>query len=285
MTYEPSKLSALQDYLHEKTGLSYAGLGVVGDKNHRGGYHCGWDRRRRDGDGDLADYSWQDSTRDSSRRTDAASAIDIGSFADLRKFSLWLVEQCRNGTADTRDIREVIYSADGRTVKRWDRLNQSSTGDSSHRYHTHVSFHRDAEQRDKLAVFRRYFEGGKAPVKPSPPAGSKPAPGPKVVFPLPSSAYYFGPKSGGKHSVSGHFGREFKGKDDTEWLKLWAGQLAKRGWSVGKGKSHLTRYGNDGRYGDEYERLIKAFQADQGLKQDGLIGPVTWAAAFNNPVT
>lgn len=285
MTYEPSKLSALQDYLHKKTGLSYAALGVVGDKAHKGGYHCGWDRRRRDGDGDLADYSWEDSSRDAGHRSNAASAIDIGSFDELRAFSLWLVEQCRNGTADTRDIREVIYTPDGYTVKRWDRLAQSSTGDSSHRWHTHVSFFRDSESRDKLAVFKRYFEGGTVPAKPSPPAGSKPAPGPKVAFPLPSSAYYFGPKSGGTYSVSGHYGRVFHGKRDSEWLQIWAGQLAKRGWSVGRGKRYLSRFGNDGRYGDEYRALIKAFQADQGLKQDGLVGPVTWRAAFTNPVT
>ena len=283
MTYEPSKLSALQEYLHDQTGLSYAALGVVGDKNHRGGYHCGWDRRRRDGNGDLADYSWEDSSRDLRRKTNAASAIDIGSFAELREFSLWLVNECRKGAADTRDIREVIYSPDGRTVKRWDRLDQSSTGDSSHRWHTHVSFFRDAEQRDKLAVFRRYFEGGKAPSKP--PTSARPAPGPNVAFPLPSSDYYFGPKSGDQYSVSGFYGRRFNGKKDAEWLQLWARQLDQRGWSVGKGKSYLTRFGNDGRYGNEYRRLIKAFQADQGLKQDGLLGPVTWRAAFTNPVT
>nr|WP_255672923.1 peptidoglycan-binding domain-containing protein [Glycomyces amatae] len=66
---------------------------------------------------------------------------------------------------------------------------------------------------------------------------------------------------------------------------MWVRQLDRRGWSVGKGKTYLRRFGNDGRYGDEYRRLIKAFQADQGLKQDGLLGPVTWAAAFTNPVT
>ncbi|MCD0446449.1 peptidoglycan-binding protein [Glycomyces sp. A-F 0318] len=283
MTYEPATLSALQEYLHDQTGLSHAALGVVGDRTHRGGYHCGWDRRSKNSRGDLADYSWEDSSRDSRRKTNAASAIDIGSFDDLRAFSLWLVKQCREGTADTRDIREVIYSPDGRKVKRWDRLDQSSTGDASHRWHTHVSFFRDAENRDKLAVFRRWFEGGKAPA--APPAGNRPAPGPNVAFPLPSSSFYFGPKSGDRYSVSGFYGRRFNGKTDSEWLQLWVRQLDRRGWSVGKGKTYLRRFGNDGRYGDEYRRLIKAFQADQGLKQDGLLGPVTWAAAFTNPVT
>ena len=45
------------------------------------------------------------------------------------------------------------------------------------------------------------------------------------------------------------------------------------------------KYGNDGKYGDELEALIRAFQRDQGLAVDGLAGKSTWNAAFKNPVT
>ena len=62
-------------------------------------------------------------------------------------------------------------------------------------------------------------------------------------------------------------------------------QLVERGWDAFKGGDYLTKYGNDGKYGDELEALIRAFQKDQGLAVDGLAGKSTWNAAFKNPVT
>lgn len=112
----------------------------------------------------------------------------------------------------------------------------------------------------------------------------KSVPGPRHPFPLPSG-YYFGPKSGGDKSVSGHYGRRFKGVKDSSWLIRFCKQLLRRGWSVGKGKSYLTKYGIDGLYGPELEALIRAFQRDQGLAVDGLLGRKTWDAAYRNPVT
>ncbi|GIM88180.1 hypothetical protein Sar04_49160 [Salinispora arenicola] len=41
---------------------------------------------------------------------------------------------------------------------------------------------------------------------------------------------------------------------------------------------------SDGLYGPEYRELIKAFQADQGLSRDGLLGRKTWDAAYRNPI-
>lgn len=117
--------------------------------------------------------------------------------------------------------------------------------------------------------------------KPKPKAKGK-VPGPRTPFPLPSG-YYFGPKSGGDKSVSGFHSRKFRGIFDRSWLIRFAEQLQRRGWSVGKGKSYL-KSGIDGKYGDEYAALVKAFQKDQGLKADGLLGERTWDAAFQNPV-
>ena len=72
--------------------------------------------------------------------------------------SVWLVGQCAAKTSDCRDIREVIYSPDGKTVKRWDALGIRSTGDTSHLSHTHISWFRDSENHDRAAVIRRYFK-------------------------------------------------------------------------------------------------------------------------------
>jgi hypothetical protein len=141
--------------------LESAEVGIVGDAAHRGGYHCGSNRVINN------DYSVVESSRDRDGLTDFASALDVGMFRvqsagrthTLFTFSVWLVEQCRAGTADTRDIREVIYSPDGRIVRRWDRLGRRTSGDSSHLWHTHISFFRDSTKagRDLTPVFRRYL--------------------------------------------------------------------------------------------------------------------------------
>lgn len=158
MTYAPQTLLDARKYLQGKTGLDMASLGIVGDTAHgTSGYHVGWDRLRL-GAG-TGDYSYRESVRDHVQ-SEAASALDIGSgWPRWRELTLWLVAQCQAGTQDTRDIREVIYTPDGKTVKRWDRLGVRSTGDSSHLSHTHISYHRDSEARDKTALFRRFFEG------------------------------------------------------------------------------------------------------------------------------
>lgn len=131
-----------------------------------------------------------------------------------------------------------------------------------------------------------YKDNKPSTTKPNKPkqSPSKTVPGENYDFPLPSG-YYFGPKSGDNKSVSGFYRRKFKGVSDHTWLKRFANQLSKRGWNIGKGKSYLNNAGNDGKYGSEYAKLVKAFQKDQGLTQDGLIGKKTWDAAFKNPVT
>jgi hypothetical protein len=145
----------------ESADLDPAEVGIVGDLAHRGGYHCGRDRV------DLDDYSVRESPRDKAGLDDHAAALDIGEFEvwvagkahNLRSFSIWAVAQCKANTPDSRDIREIIYTADGRTVRRWDRLGKRTTGDSSHLFHTHFSFFRDAVKagRDQRPLFIRYL--------------------------------------------------------------------------------------------------------------------------------
>src|SRR5690606_27031186 len=111
-----------------------------------------------------------------------------------------------------------------------------------------------------------------------------PSPGPRHDFPLPKG-HGFWRKTAPNWSVSGHYRRVFKGRSAREWLKEFGAQLARRGWSVGKGKTYLRKHGNDGLFGDEYEMLVRAFQRSQGLAVDGKIGPDTWNEAFHRPVT
>lgn len=153
LNVEPSRVRS-QD-------LEPAEVGIVGDSAHRGGYHCGSDRVV------AGDYSVVESSRDRNGLTLDASALDVGQFQvttrkgtfDLRHFSRWLAGQCAAKAPDCRDIREVIYSPDGKVVRRWDALGRRSSGDSSHLWHTHISFFRDAIKagRDQTPVFRRYL--------------------------------------------------------------------------------------------------------------------------------
>jgi len=171
MTRAPANLLAVRSLLltyldtapkaSRAADLEPAEVGIVGDPAHRGGYHCGSDRVVTN------DYSVVESSRDRTGLTLDAAALDVGGFEvrsggrthTLASFSLWCVEQCKAGAADTRDIREIIYSPDGKTVKRWDRLGKRSSGDQSHRWHTHFSFFRDAIKagRDQTPLFRRYL--------------------------------------------------------------------------------------------------------------------------------
>lgn len=154
MSYAPQKLLDLRAYLKIHTGITdNNALGIVSTDNDES-YHHGADQRQ-----DKDDYSFDESPRDWNHTTDAASALDIGNFSRLRELSIWLVDECKAGVSDTLDIREIIYSPDGKVVKRWDRLGIRSSGDSSHLTHTHVSWHRDAELKDKISPFARFFEG------------------------------------------------------------------------------------------------------------------------------
>ncbi|MFJ6196473.1 hypothetical protein [Micromonospora sp. NPDC092111] len=162
MTTAPANLLAVRRLLLDTIkALDPASVGIVGDPAHRGGYHTGADRVVAN------DYSVVESRRDSAGLTLHASALDVGVFSvrsggathNLRTFSAWCVAQCRADSADSRDLREIIYSPDGKTVRRWDRLGRRSTGDNSHLYHTHFSFFRDSTKagRDQTPLFRRYL--------------------------------------------------------------------------------------------------------------------------------
>lgn len=86
-------------------------------------------------------------------------------------------------------------------------------------------------------------------------------------FPLPAGSY-FGPRAGSVKSVSGYFSHQAD-------LKVWQKRMAARGWVIAV----------DGFYGPQTEAVCKAFQAEKHLTVDGLIGPATWTAAFDLPIT
>lgn len=163
MTFAPPTLVELGRYLVAHGAVN---LGIVGDTAHAAkgtSYHLGKDQLTADA------YSAK-LPRDKAGLSNAASAIDIGavngSLQGLQRLSSWLVDACINEQPDTEDIREVIYSPDGSGVFRWDNAAKKAytagtgtgQGDDSHRSHTHVSYYRDSESHDKVALYARYFE-------------------------------------------------------------------------------------------------------------------------------
>jgi hypothetical protein len=169
VTYAPADLLAVRQYLLAHTGLPGDAVGIVGDDDHPDGYHVGNDALAAVGKL-TTDYSKRESELDRPG-TNAASALDIGDFnrngKSLRGLSLFLVGRCQAGDPRAADIREIIYTPDGTIVKRWDRLQKRTTGDSSHLYHTHGSFFRDSEGRrataaNFLGLLKEYFEGAPA---------------------------------------------------------------------------------------------------------------------------
>ncbi len=152
-TYAPSDLLAVRRLVLSSTTLAGNAVGIVGDDNHPDGYHVGNSALAAVGKL-TSDYSKRESSRDRPG-SDAASAIDIGQWSGKAgaagiswlAFNRALAEACQRGDPRTADVRELIYTVDGKIVKRWDRLGIRSTGDSSHLTHTHVSFFRMSEGR------------------------------------------------------------------------------------------------------------------------------------------
>ena len=128
----------------------------------------------------------------------------------------------------------------------------------------------------RLDAMARALDGGTVPASnpitpPPPPAPSGPvviAPGvPAPPFPLPEG-HVFGPKSGPVWCHSGFYNY----RDD---LRRWQQRMQDRGWVIDA----------DGLYGPQTAHVTHLFQAEKGLVVDELIGPVTWAAAWTEPVT
>ena len=66
--------------------------------------------------------------------------------------------------------------------------------------------------------------------------------------------------------------------DKGPFVTLAQTELLNKGYDLGK-------WGVDGDYGSATEKAVKSFQKDNGLTQDGVIGPSTWAMLDNaNPV-
>jgi hypothetical protein len=158
-TFNPPKLDDLAALWTSHGGVN---LGITGNAAHVAAgfsYHLGKDELH-------PGASSATLQRDRNGLSNAASAIDLGmldtSFSSLRTFTMWLVARCLADPAIRHDIREIIYTADGKKVQRYSGVENEifttgNQGDLSHLKHTHISFFRDSEFRDKVFLFGPFF--------------------------------------------------------------------------------------------------------------------------------
>jgi peptidoglycan hydrolase-like protein with peptidoglycan-binding domain len=90
---------------------------------------------------------------------------------------------------------------------------------------------------------------------------------PAPAFPL-NAGSYFGPASGPSTSISGIYSH-------TGEFSPWQQRMKDRGWNISV----------DGIYGPQSAGVAYAFQVEKGLTPDSKVGPITWAAAWTEPVT
>ena len=122
---------------------------------------------------------------------------------------------------------------------------------------------------------------------------AKPAAKPKApAFPLPRKApndlFYYGPQSGPRTSISGqtrntnvpHDVVKVAGRWRSKGLARAQQRLIDRGWNELKSAG-----GADGRFGVVTEKVIGQFQKSKGLPVDRKLGPATWRALWEEPVT
>jgi hypothetical protein len=207
VTYAPDDLRAVQRYCRGLTGQPWESLGIIHDTPQGGGYHEGRDLLARAGrapGSGYTDYSWVESSRDLNGLDDAGSAFDLGGdFGRFREITLGIVAACEHGDPRARDVREVIYTPDGYSVRRWDRLGRRDTGDDSHLSHTHISFFRDSEGRradgdNFLGLLMLLFEGRDVQEEDDMPPGIPPTDIPPTgvgsftIWPVNSGAAGFG---------------------------------------------------------------------------------------------
>lgn len=248
MSYAPQ---SILDVARLWTAHGGSNLGIVGDTAHQGrpSYHNGKDVITRYGRTCANDYSICH-PRDVAGLSDAASALDLGpgaaGFGALRDFTRRLGAAVVRGDPDTKDIRDVLGTDDGVTVRCWISPQVSGktgtilTGcaDSSHLTHTHISWFRDSRDHDLTPVFRRLLEQPAAAPAPQPPTATsevemiatvtvKPFPQPvHLAIPAGATVEGYDPARPGKPVVTRAFGSPTGTWADATVEVLWSGYPA-----------------------------------------------------------
>jgi hypothetical protein len=169
----------------------------------------------------------------------------------LRNAAAWLAEESAATGIPLTELNDSQSQGSGSGVTYHSRLGSYGCG------------HSDPGPGYPLDIVLGWARGGTVPVPPQPPSGTAPP------FPYPASDY-LGQPSPDPHCHSGYYG----GPDQAN-VRTWQQKMAARGWAISA----------DGMYGPQSDRVCRQFQAEKNLTADGLVGPQTWAATWNAPVT
>lgn len=183
MSTIPQSLSDLKRYLIEKTGAEGKNFGIRGAVGARRqwGYHLG--RSDIYGSGGYGDKDYSNRRRrDRAGLSEASSGFDIRLPAkELKRLTAYLVDEARAGRAD---LMEILGPDSLGAAKRWARPDwKPLPASADHRWHIHLSFPRDTETGDRVAMFEGLY-GSRTPVEPEP-EDPFPEPGPPPEPPEP----------------------------------------------------------------------------------------------------
>ncbi len=223
------------------------------------GYHNTRANNRRNWPGD---YSIRDAI-DQGGPDDKAAAVDwtfpdaqSGRYGTINVYSqrLW------NASVDQREwrldcLREWYGQTDNDTaVEGYDlRYDKAVSSDPSHLWHIHFSFNR-------IHVVEQSWMQAVIDVLSGKPLGvvSTPAPPQAPAYPpFPGRTLKYPPLTIGND------------------VRVWQSQMARRGWRISV----------DGEYGPASVEVARKFQIDKRLQVDGQVGPQTWKASFELPIT
>jgi hypothetical protein len=309
VTIAPDDLKAVQLYVHNVTGQDWNSLGIIHTQPQGGGYHEGQDllavANRAPGPSYAnSDYSYADARavssngvgRDLANGTtlagvpNAGSAFDLGhGFNNPLGFNRWIVGKCQGHDPRTRDIREVIYTLDGRTVHRWDATGrQDDWGDSTHLSHTHFSFFRDSHgRRDKddnfMGLLKEWFQGITST---QPPSGSKEDEEEIMTRDIPLTSFdsvCIPPVLDGINPRPAYFNVQNDTNGGTYRLRVWvcntSGQWAPLGDEVIAGNGGYVTLGNGQRKSFSIGKGVSCLHVSRVAGSDGSVytGPLTWA--------
>lgn len=259
-----------RDYMRRSCDLadypSAVDSGIVADRNHHSGYHLSIE------DCSADDYSVtqpDDAAPPGNWRRDLASAGDKSmNTADMvrewyRYEAVWL-----NPNDPRREFLRAYNGWNGTgAAERIDFVSQTRKVTSSdHKWHSHREVRRRYAEDPAFVVALLSIERGESVETYLASGGQTPVPAPVEVYNGPEwPGRYFEYRDGWKAAQRIH------GADVRQWQE----RMARRGWTIDV----------DGDYGPQSRRVCTQFQTEKGLSIDGIVGPITWRAAWRLLIT
>lgn len=251
------------DQLHPDVQLG----GVVANKS---GFHSSGKRNKANWPNN---YSIRDKINQSGPGWDKASALDLtfpdaqrGDYRSISKYTSRLVKSALDKADPRLDmiLFEFYGQADSdRAVEGYNEYREEAvTSDDSHLWHIHLSFVR-SKVGDWWGMWALYTVLAGFTVSQWLASLPKDAPQPPTTTPKP-------PAGGTKHAPGSRLLR-YAGGDPSKWLRGEDVEYVQR-W-IGTKRMGPA----DGVAGPKFESGVRWYQGMRGIKQDGLVGPATWA--------